>query len=45
MTEEVRMGAVGSITVALLFIIVAVLMRSFYKRYTRMEKRKEDESE
>ena len=45
MTKEVDMGAAGSLTVALLILAVALLMRSFYKRYTRMEKRKEDESE
>lgn len=45
MTKEVEIGAAGSVTVALLILVVIVLMRSFYKRYTRMEKRKEDESE
>ncbi|MBC7462760.1 MAG: hypothetical protein H7227_00690 [Actinobacteria bacterium] len=44
MTKEVDMGAAGSLTVAILILVVVVLMRSFYKRYTRMEKRKEDES-
>ena len=44
MTKEVDMGSAGSITVAVLILAVALLMRSFYKRYTRMEKRKEDES-
>lgn len=45
MNEVVFMGAAGSLTLALLILVVVVLMRSFYKRYTRMEKRKEDESE
>jgi hypothetical protein len=44
MTKEVDMGAAGSVTVAVLILAVVFLMRSFYKRYTRMEKRKEDES-
>jgi len=43
MTEELEMGAAGSLTMAILFLVVAVLMRSFYKRYTRMKKREEDE--
>ena len=44
MSKDVEMGAAGSLTVAVLVAAVAFLMRSFYKRYTRMEKRKDDES-
>jgi hypothetical protein len=44
MSKNVDMGVAGSLTVALLIVAVAFLLRSFYKRYTRMEKRKEDES-
>ena len=33
MTKNVEMGAAGSLTVALLFIASAFLMRSFYKRF------------
>ena len=44
MSKDVEMGATGSLTVAILVGAVALLMRNFYKRYTRMEKRKEDES-
>ncbi|MDP1712391.1 MAG: hypothetical protein Q8K86_08030 [Candidatus Nanopelagicaceae bacterium] len=43
MSKDVDMGAAGSLTVALLIGAVTVLMRSFYKRYTRMQKREEDE--
>ncbi|MEI9908025.1 MAG: hypothetical protein WDO06_09280 [Actinomycetota bacterium] len=45
MTKNVDMGVAGSLTVALLIVAVAFLLRSFYKRYVRMEKRKEDDAE
>jgi hypothetical protein len=45
MTNNVEVGVAGSITVALLLIAVAFLLRSFYRRYTRMENRKDDESQ
>jgi ABC-type proline/glycine betaine transport system permease subunit len=44
MTNNVEIGVAGSITVSLLVIAVALLLRSFYRRYTRMENRKDDES-
>lgn len=44
MSKNVEIGAAGSLTVALLIVAVAILMRSFYKRYTRLQKREEDES-
>jgi len=44
MTNNVEMGVAGSITVSLLVIAVALLLRSFYRRYTRLENRKDDES-
>lgn len=44
MSKDVEIGGAGSLTVALLMVAVAVLLRSFYKRYTRMKKREEDES-
>ena len=42
MTKNVDMGIAGSITVSLLCITVAILMRSFYKRYMRMKAREDD---
>lgn len=45
MSKDVQMGGAGSLTVALLIAAVTVLLRSFYKRYTRMQKREDDESE
>lgn len=44
MSKNVEMGAAGSLTVTLLIGAVAVLLRSFYKRYTRLKKREEDET-
>lgn len=43
MSQNVEMGAAGSVTVSLLIIAVGFLLRSFYKRYTRMQKREDDE--
>ena len=45
MTNNVEMGVAGSITVSLLIIAVALLLRSFYRRYTRLENRKDDDSQ
>lgn len=45
MSKDVQMGGAGSLTVALLIVAVAFLLRSFYKRYTRMQKREDDESQ
>lgn len=45
MLKDVEIGGAGSLTVALLMVAVAILLRSFYKRYTRMQKREDDESE
>ncbi|CAB5241147.1 unannotated protein [freshwater metagenome] len=42
MTKDVQMGAAGSITVTLLVIAVAFLLRSFYKRYTRVQNPDDD---
>ncbi len=44
MSKNVEIGTAGSLTVAILIAAVAVLLRSFYKRYTRLKKREEDES-
>jgi hypothetical protein len=39
MQEDVEMGWAGSLTVLILCITVALLLRSFYKRYMRMNAR------
>jgi hypothetical protein len=39
MQTEFDMGWSGSLTVLTLFITVALLLRSFYKRYNRMNAR------
>lgn len=42
MTKNVDMGIAGSLTVSLLCVAVALLLRSFYKRYMRMKAREEE---
>jgi cobalamin synthase len=42
--KDVEIGAAGSLTMIVLFTAMVFLMRSFYKRYTRMQKRGEDEA-
>jgi hypothetical protein len=42
MQKDVDMGAAGSLTVAILCIAVALLLRSFYKRYNRMSATEEE---
>lgn len=44
MPKDVEIGTSGSLIVAALMVAVALLLRSFYKRYTRLKKREEDES-
>jgi hypothetical protein len=39
MQNDVEMGWAGSLTVLILCITVAVLLRSFYKRYLKMSAR------
>ncbi len=39
MQKDVEMGWAGSLTVLILCITVAILLRSFYKRYMRMNSR------
>ena len=39
MQKDVEMGWAGSLTVLILCITVALLLRSFYKRYMRMNAR------
>jgi hypothetical protein len=45
MQKDVDMGAAGSVTVALLCLAVALLLRSFYKRYTRLSNRQDESDE
>ena len=45
MSQNVEMSTAGSLTMGALVIAVVLLLRSFYKRYTRMKKREEDESQ
>ena len=40
--EEIFMGSAGSLTVGILLIAVVFLMRSFYKRYMRMNARQDE---
>jgi hypothetical protein len=42
MQKDVEMGWAGSLTVLILCITVAVLLRSFYKRYMRMNASKDE---
>jgi hypothetical protein len=42
MNKDVEMGWAGSLTVLILCISVALLMRSFYKRYTKMQDREDN---
>ncbi len=44
MQKDVDMGWAGSLTVLLLCISVAFLLRSFYKRYMRMNARNDENS-
>lgn len=38
MQKEFNMGTAGSLTVAILCIAVVFLLRSFYKRYTKLDR-------
>jgi hypothetical protein len=42
MSKDVDMGMAGSITMILLVTSIALLLVSFYKRYSRMQKREDD---
>ncbi len=44
MQREFDMSTAGSLTLAFLFIAVIFLLRSFYKRYTKLD-RTDDSSE
>jgi len=38
MSKNIDMGAAGSLTVAILIVAVAFLMRSFYKRFMGVDR-------
>lgn len=42
MDKDVDMGVASSLTMILLVATVAILLRSFYKRYNRMINREDD---
>jgi len=42
MDKDVDMGWAGSLTVSILCISVALLLRSFYKRYNKMRDREDN---
>lgn len=39
LAKDVEVGAAGSLTMIVLFTAVVFLLRSFYKRYTRLQNR------
>jgi len=39
MAKDVEVGVAGSLTMIVLFSAVTFLLRSFYKRYTRLQQR------
>lgn len=41
LAKDYEVGVAGSLTMIVLFSSVALLLRSFYKRYTRMQKNAE----
>ena len=43
MAKNVDISVAGSVTVALLCVAVAILLRSFYKRYMRMKAREAED--
>ncbi|MCX6430427.1 MAG: hypothetical protein NTX12_05615 [Actinobacteria bacterium] len=43
MSQNVEMSGVGSLTVAALVVAVIFLLRSFYKRFTRMDKARQSQ--
>jgi hypothetical protein len=42
MPKDVDMGSAGSLTMVLLFAAVVFLLRSFYKRYNRLNDRRDE---
>jgi hypothetical protein len=45
MAKDVEVGMAGSLTMIVLFSAVTLLLRSFYKRYTRLQKRGAENAE
>ena len=45
MAKDVQVGVAGSLTMIELFSAVTLLLRSFYKRYTRLQKRGDENQE
>jgi hypothetical protein len=45
MSKDVEVGMAGSITMIVLFSAVTLLLRSFYKRYTRLQTRGHENQE
>ena len=43
MQKDVNVGLAGSLTMILLTVAVVVLLRSFYKRFNRLQKNKDDQ--
>lgn len=44
MNKDVDMGVAGSLTMIILVSGIAFLLRSFYKRYTRLQKREDGQN-
>lgn len=42
MNKDVDMGVAGSLTMIVLVLATAFLLRSFYKRYSRLQNREDD---
>jgi hypothetical protein len=42
MQKDVNMGLAGSLTMIFLTVAVVLLLRSFYKRFNRLQKNKDD---
>jgi ABC-type sulfate transport system permease component len=44
MQKDVNMGVAGSLTMIFLTIAVVLLLRSFYKRFNRLQRNKDDKN-
>lgn len=44
MNKDFDMGVAGSLTMTILVSAIALLLRSFYKRYIRVEKREDGQN-
>jgi hypothetical protein len=43
MQKDVNVGLAGSLTMIFLTVAVVLLLRSFYKRFTRLQKNKDNQ--